>query len=179
MSNILTALILAGGKSERMGKDKALIDYNGMPHVFYLASLVKPFCNKILISRNKNQTELPSNDYEIIFDDDSGENQGPLTGLISAIKQFPNENFITIYCDLINIDEALIHTLINKRDINKFATCFTSNNFPEPSLVIFESKSNKILLDKYNSGKYSIIKFLKENDCKFIQLYKELIDKDD
>lgn len=175
----LTAIILAGGKSERMGKDKALINYTGKPHIFYLADLLSLFCSKILISRNKKQTPLASGNYEVIYDNKTGENQGPLTGLISAIKQFPNENFITIYCDLINIDEALLRTLFNGRDRNKYATCFTSNNFAEPSIVIFESKSNKILLEKYNSGKYSIIKFLKEYDCKYIPLHKELIDKDE
>ncbi len=179
MKRQITALILAGGKSERMGKDKALVDYNGKPHIFFLSDLLTQFTDKIIISRNRNQRELPKGSYDIIYDDDKSENQGPLTGLISAIKQFPHENFITIYCDLINIDEALIHTLINERDINKFATCFISNNFPEPSIVIFENKSNKILLEKYNSGKYSIIKFLKEHDCKFIPLHKELIDKDE
>jgi molybdopterin-guanine dinucleotide biosynthesis protein A len=175
----LTALILAGGKSERMGKDKALIEYNGKPHVLFLADLLTPFTNKILISRNKEQSTLPEGNYEIIFDDESSENQGPLTGLISAINQFPNENFITIYCDLINIDEVVIQTLIDKRDTGKYATCFINNNFPEPSIVIFESKSNQVLLDKYNSGKYSIIKFLKEHDCKFVTLDKTLIDKDE
>lgn len=182
MSNELTALILAGGKSERMGKDKALIDYDGKPHIYFLADLLSPFCDRILISRNKEQAPLPRDnhkkDYQIIYDDESSENQGPLTGLISAIKQFPHENFITIYCDLINIDERLIQALIDERDTNKYATCFISNDFPEPSIVIFENKSYAILLGKYNSGKYSIIKFLKEFDCKFIPLNKKVIDKD-
>ncbi|MBS1494112.1 MAG: molybdenum cofactor guanylyltransferase [Bacteroidetes bacterium] len=179
MSNELTALILAGGKSQRMGKDKALINYTGKPHIFYLADLLSPFCSKILISRNKEQAPFPKGNFEIIYDDESSENQGPLTGLISAIKQFPNENFITIYCDLINIDETLLKILIDGRDANKFATCFIKEDFPEPSMVIFESKSNHILLEKYNSGRYSIIKFLKEHDCKYIPLQNELIDKDE
>ena len=179
MSNKLTALIIAGGKSERMGKDKALIDYKGKPHIFFLAKLLSPYCNKILISRNKEQVPLPEGNYHIIYDDESSENQGPLTGLISAIKQFPHENFINIYCDLINIDETLIQILINERDTNKYATCFITNDFPEPSIVIFESKANQILLEKYASGKYSIIKFLKEHDCKYITLDKTLIDKDE
>lgn len=183
MQEELFLLIIAGGKSERMGKDKALIDYKGKPHIFFLAKLLSPYCNKILISRNKEQAPLNEKnhkiDYEIIFDDESSENQGPLTGLISAIKQFPHENFITIYCDLINIDETLIQILINERDTNKYATCFITNDFPEPSIVIFESKANQILLEKYASGKYSIIKFLKEHDCKYITLDKTLIDKDE
>lgn len=179
MKRQITALILAGGKSKRMGKDKALIDYNGKPNVLFLADLLSIFTNKILISRNKEQVKLPEGDYEIIYDDESSENQGPLTGLISAIKQFPNENFITIYCDLINIDKVLIQTLIDKRDPNKYATCFITNDFPEPSIVIIEKKSNEILLEKYNASKYSIIKFLKEHDCKFVALDKTLIDKDE
>lgn len=183
MSNNLTALILAGGKSERMGKDKALIDYNGKPHIFFLAELLSPYCDKILISRNTEQARLSlenqKKDYQIIYDDESSDNQGPLTGLVSAIKQFPHENFITIYCDLINIDEASIKTLIDKRDTNKYATCFFTNDFPDPSVVIFENKSNQILLEKYNKGKYSIIKFLKEHDCKYVLSNEKLIDKDE
>ncbi len=183
IENNLTALIHAGGKSERMGKDKALIDYNGMPHVFYLANLVKPFCNKILISRNKSQIELPPGDYEIIFDDDSSENQGPLTGLISAIEKYPSSNFLIMYCDLINLNEDILEKLIKGRDEEKYATCFTANNFPEPSIAIIENKSNLILLENYKKGRYSIIKLLKEFDCKYIplneKLNEKLIDKDE
>lgn len=179
MANNLTALILAGGKSERMGKDKALINYKGQPHIFYLAELLSPFCDKVLISRNKNQTLLPEGNYEIILDDESSENQGPLTGLISAIKKYPSANFLTIYCDIINADEEFLQYLIKERDIGKCATCFESNNFPEPSIVIFENKSNQIILNKYNSGKYSIINFLKEYDCKKVSLPHPLIDKNE
>jgi len=180
MNKNLTALILAGGKSERMGKDKALIEYEGKPHIFYLADLLAPFSDKILISRNKQQAALPVGNYEIIYDDDGTENQGPLTGLISAIKKYPSSDFLSIYCDVINLNNGLVRRLIEERDETKYATCFVSNGFPEPSIVIFENKSNQIILDKYNSGKYSIIKFLKEYDCKKISLNEneKIIDKD-
>ncbi len=184
IENDLTALILAGGKSERMGKDKALIDYKGKPHIFYLADLLSLCTDKILISRNKVQLPLPNEhhnkNYEIIYDDDSTDNQGPLTGLISAVKKYPNANFLTVYCDIVNADSLLINKLIKGRYRGKYATCFTSDNFPEPSIVIFENKANEILFEKYRSEKYSIIKFLKEYDCKKISLTNDekLIDKD-
>jgi len=174
----LTALILAGGKSERMGKDKALIDYNGTPNVFHLANLVKPFCSKILISRNKGQEALPDNltdiNFEIILDDNSSENQGPLTGLISAIEKYPSSNFLLLYCDLVNLNETIIQKLIDGRDEAKYATCFMVNNFPEPSIAIIENKSNLLLWKKYKKGRYSIIKLLKEFDCKRIPLDEKL-----
>jgi molybdopterin-guanine dinucleotide biosynthesis protein A len=176
---MLTGLILAGGKSSRMGKDKALIDDNGEPHVFHLAKLLEPCCTKILISRNKDQKILPENNYEIIFDDESSENQGPLTGLISAIEKYPDENFLVMYCDLYSINENTIEKLVNGRDKEKYATCFLINDFPEPSFAIIENKSNPILLNKYKSGKYSIIKFLKEFDCKQITHDEKIIDKDE
>lgn len=178
MAEKLTGLILAGGKSSRMGRDKALIDFNGSPQIYYLASLIKPFCTKILISRNKNQAEIPDNDYEIVFDDESDENQGPLTGLISAIKKHPDSSFLVLYCDLLNIENC-ISLLINERDNTKYGTCFLVNNFPEPSIAIIESKANKILFEKYKAGKYSIIKFLKDFECKYITLHQPIIDKDE
>jgi len=181
MKNNLTALILAGGKSERMGKDKALIEYNGTPQVFYLANLIKPYCNKILISRNKEQQALTINDFginfEIIFDDTSSENQGPLTGLISAIEKYPSSNFLILYCDLIDLNESIVQKLFDGRDEQKYATCFMVNDFPEPSIAIIENKSNLILWKKYKKGRYSIIKLLKEFDCKRITLDANLIEK--
>jgi len=179
MKSDLTALILAGGKSSRMGKDKALIEYNGKPQAIYLADLLSNYCKEVLISRNKKQEELPQCDYEIIYDDENIENQGPLTGLISAIKKYPNKNFFILYCDLVNVDNEIIEKLISAREENNFATCFKISDFIEPSIVIIENKSNSILLRKYSEGNYSIIKFLKEFDTKIILFDGQLKDKDE
>ena len=179
MKSKLTGLILAGGSSTRMGTDKALIEYIGKPQVLYLADLIFPYCSKTLISRNSKQEEISNCRYEIIHDDENCENQGPLTGLISAIKKYPKDNFLILYCDLINVDKSVVEKLIRERDINKHATCFEINGFPEPSMAIFENKSNHLLMQKYSAGKYSIIKFLKEFDTKKVIFEEQLKDKDE
>lgn len=179
MKSELTGLILAGGSSTRMGKDKALIEYNGKPQVLYLADLILPYCSKMLISRNSTQEKLSNCNYEIILDDEGCENQGPLTGLISAIKEYPRDNFLFLYCDLINVDNSIVEKLISEREVNKHATCFEINGFPEPSMAIFENKSNHLLIQKYSAGKYSIIKFLKEFDTKKAIFEGQLKDKDE
>jgi molybdopterin-guanine dinucleotide biosynthesis protein A len=179
MKNDLTGLILAGGKSSRMGKDKALIEYNGKPQAIYLADLLSNYCKEVLISRNKEQEELPQCDYEIIYDDENIENQGPLTGLISAIKKYPDKTYFTVYCDLINVNNEVVEKLISAREENNFTTCFEISDFVEPSIVIIENKSNSILLQKYSEGNYSIIKFLKEFDTKKVLFEGQLKDKDE
>jgi len=43
----INGLILAGGKSKRMGQDKGSINYYGKPHREFLAELIAPFCKVI------------------------------------------------------------------------------------------------------------------------------------
>ena len=50
--NQYTAIILAGGKSSRMGEDKGLMLYNGKPMIQHVIDAVLPLTNCILISAN-------------------------------------------------------------------------------------------------------------------------------
>lgn len=78
----LYGLVLAGGKSTRMGEDKGLISYFGLEHRIYLAKLLAPFCEKTYISCQEVQLSDNLDGYNPLID--LVPSKGPMSGLISA-----------------------------------------------------------------------------------------------
>ncbi|HPG34509.1 MAG TPA: molybdenum cofactor guanylyltransferase, partial [Lentimicrobium sp.] len=72
----ITGIVLAGGKSTRMGTDKGLMIFQGKPLVMYSIDLLSMFCGRILIS--SNNPEYAKFGYEIIADELPG--AGPMAG---------------------------------------------------------------------------------------------------
>ncbi len=165
MTKILNGLVLSGGKSTRMGKDKSLINYHGKPQRDHLIDLLKPYCECVFISSPKNtkssQTLIPDH-----FDLDS-----PLNGILSAFHFDPVASWLTIPVDMPNIDSKAVEYLIKHRDEHKTATCFSDSEGqnPEPLFTIWEAKAKPILFAFFNNGESSPRKFLLENDIHMVK----------
>lgn len=145
-------LILSGGKSTRMGQDKGLINYHGMPQRDYLYGLLATVCEKPFMSiRGDQLSELPSH-VNVIVDDD--EFKGPFNGLISAHKQHPDVAWLVLACDLPLIDQPALKELIAARNQAKKATAFAlkENPLPEPLCAIWESSALSESIDYLRSG---------------------------
>ena len=94
----LTAVLLAGGESRRMGRDKATIEFDGQPlwkrQVETLRSLVP---ERILVSARIKPAWLPA-DAEFVQDDPpSG---GPLSGLTKALAAMRTTHLVALAVDM-------------------------------------------------------------------------------
>jgi molybdenum cofactor guanylyltransferase len=151
-------LVLAGGKSSRMGQDKGTINYHGQPQREHLFELLKNFCDEVYLSC-KNADHIPdflnplSDQYEI---------ESPLNGILSAFKKDSDAAWLGIAVDMPLVDAETIKFLIGSRGANKVATCFrdSDNKKPEPLFTIWEPRAYPLLLDFYNQGKISPRDFL-------------------
>jgi molybdopterin-guanine dinucleotide biosynthesis protein A len=164
----LNGLILAGGKSRRMGHDKCQIQFtNGKPQFQVLQSLLIKYCDNVFLSRRRDQVN-PAIVKRIV---DQYDMEGPLNGLLSAFKYDPLMDWISVPCDMPMIDDGLLSYLLSNRNRNKVATCFwdSDKKFPEPLLTIWEKKAGKLLTEFYNSGGMSPRKFLMQNDVEIIE----------
>jgi molybdopterin-guanine dinucleotide biosynthesis protein A len=87
----ITGIILAGGKSTRMGTDKALIQIAGKTLLERVIEVCRPICSEIIIS--SNNPEHDKSGYQIIPDEIH--NCGPIGGIYSCLKKSEtNWNFI-------------------------------------------------------------------------------------
>ena len=165
----LFGLVLSGGKSTRMGTDKGLIKYHGVPQREYLYDLLSQVCKETFISlREEQEAELPSGMQTIV---DLNEFRGPYNGLLSAHKKYPEAAWLVLACDLPLMDLEALNELISQRDNAKQATAFAlkENPLPEPLCAIWEPHAFADSLRYLESGVGTCPrKFLINNDTKLV-----------
>lgn len=105
ISNDLCAVILAGGRSRRMGVNKALLKVGGQPLIQKLIDRVLPLTPRILISSNDAASyrflKLP-------VVPDCFMDRGPLAGIHAVMKQNACSLYIVLACDLPNLRDQIL-----------------------------------------------------------------------
>ena len=105
-------VILAGGKSSRMGSDKALLEMNGEKFIERLMNELNDFDEK-LIARGANQSVSSNGWLEI---PDIYPERGPIGGLHSALSKCQSEALFCVTCDMPLFENALARELCEELD---------------------------------------------------------------
>ena len=162
INTAIYGLVLAGGRSSRMGRDKGLIVYSDKPQREYIADLLRKFCAQVYVScKTKEYIPVDLNPLP-----DQFELESPLNGILSAFKKNESVAWLTVPVDMPYVDEAALAYLLNHRDTNKMATCFVDSDgkHPEPLLALWEARAAAPLKKYYESGGISPREFLKQQD---------------
>lgn len=148
----LNALVLAGGKSERMGQDKGAMDWHGKEQQYYMADLLKNYTGDVFISCRADQQQGIDPAYPTIADTFTG--LGPFGAILSAFREHPEKAWLIVACDLPLLDEPSLDWLVANRNSSAVATAFKSphDGFPEPLIAIWEPKSYPVLLSFLSEG---------------------------
>ncbi len=144
-------LVLAGGKSQRMGHDKTVISYHGKPQREHLLSLLEPCCESVQLSCRHDQQEALKA-YPILPDKMIG--LGPFGAILTAFQQDPQAAWLVVASDLPHLNTRAINYLLENRDPSKLATAFHNSvtGFPDPLFTIWEPKSYPTLLQFLSWG---------------------------
>ena len=124
----ITAIILSGGKSSRMGQDKGLIKIKDKPMVQYAIEAVKPFCEHIMLLSNQV-------DYDVFGVDvytDKVKDIGPMGGIYTGLKESKTDLNLVLTCDSPFVDETIVEGLINdyQNGIDAFYCNYAANKYP-------------------------------------------------
>lgn len=112
MDKKISAVILAGGESRRMGEDKALLEIGGKTLLEVLVEEVRPYVTEVIISTNRKEAYHFLRD--VVFVEDYQKGEGPLGGIISSLEQASNEWSLVLSCDMPYFKGALIPYLREK-----------------------------------------------------------------
>ncbi len=165
-------LVLAGGKSLRMGTDKGLLDYFGKSQRNYSVDLLEKLNLKTFLSVRKEQNVEDTATIEDVF-----LGLGPFGAICSAFQTDPNSAWLVLATDLPFVDEAIIELLLEKRDPSKVATAIKGKNkqFPEPLITIWEPKAYPIMLNYLAQGISCPRKVLINSDIEILEIDDDYI----
>jgi molybdenum cofactor guanylyltransferase len=136
----LYGLVLVGGKSSRMGTEKALLHYAGKPQFQRAYELITRYCDGVFLSIHPDQaavTEFAA--FPQIIDTAAGVS-GPMAGILSALRTNPHAAWLVVACDLPFLDETTMAHLVQNRNRRQIATAYRSphDGLPEPLCAIYE-----------------------------------------
>lgn len=103
MQKHTVGVVLAGGKSTRMGQDKALLSFQGETLLHHQVQLLRPICDQVVVSGEYA-------DFACV--PDSMQGYGPITGIYSVAKQFPNCSLLVVPVDMPLLTEAHLNLLL-------------------------------------------------------------------
>lgn len=108
----VTAVILAGGRGERMGGvDKGLLLIDGKPLIQHSIDVLEPQVEQIVINANRNLDQYQRLGHPVI-EDIFPDFAGPLAGIASAMRQVETGYMLVVPCDTPGITHILLDRLI-------------------------------------------------------------------
>lgn len=143
---VLNGLVLAGGKSVRMGQDKGAIKWFNKEQRYHIADILMQQCDDVFISCRTDQQLQLAEAYKAL--PDTFVNLGPYGAILSAFREQPDSAWLVVACDMPLLDSATLTHLIENRDPSSIATTYKSDfeGLPEPLITIWEPKSYPVLL---------------------------------
>lgn len=154
------AVLLVGGYSTRMGKDKFLIDFNGQPQWEFMVEQLNSFFDEVFISCRADQAKYFEGQKLIL---DEVENIGPMGAMYSSFRKNPTHDCIFfVACDLPNFDISLSAKLHKQLSTNyDVVAAFNPVRKTAEPLFAFWNRSAIPLIEKCIAEKnYALFKCL-------------------
>ncbi|APZ46010.1 molybdenum cofactor guanylyltransferase [Polaribacter reichenbachii] len=158
-------LVLVGGKSTRMGKDKSELNYFGKPQ--------KEFAKELLENNNLETFYSVQNSSEKENEiSDKFLNLGPFGGICSAFQKEPNSAWFVLATDVPFVSDEIIQLVLQHRNPSKAATAIKGKGkqFVEPLITIYEPKAYPILLQYLAQGYSCPRKMLINSDVEIVEI---------
>jgi len=163
----LSAVILAGGKSSRMGQDKALLPFGGYNSLAeYQYQKLKKIFNSVYISTKDNKFDF---DAKLIYD--KYQDSSPLVAIVSIFEELNCDAFLLLSVDIPFVDLKDIEKLIQSYNQNSDYDVYVikSGNGIEPTAAIYSKtilKNAKKMLDANN---HKLTELILQNNYKLIK----------
>ncbi|MGL1891828.1 MAG: molybdenum cofactor guanylyltransferase [Spirochaetaceae bacterium] len=160
-----TVIILAGGKSTRMGMDKLRIKINGNYLIDNIINKLKNEFDEIIIVTND---PLYHREDGIIVIDDEDKSCGPLCGIYSGLKRSSSNYSFVMACDMPYVNLDFIRYEKEKLN-NTFDVIIAKIGvFTEPLYGFYKKEMLTKIYNEIKNGQYSINKLLKKINTKYI-----------
>ncbi len=130
----ITGIILAGGKSSRMGTDKGFLQLNNKSFVQYSIDALKPLVFDIIIVSDNSNYDVFG--HQRITDDIK--DAGPVSGIYSGLQASKTEYNLILSCDVPLISSEVLQQLIEEVDDTVEIIQAESNGKSMPLVALYK-----------------------------------------
>lgn len=162
-----SAIILAGGKSIRMGEDKSLLQVNGKPLISKIANQLFPNFNEVIIGSNEKE-KFKFLNLKIVPDIEK--DRGPLMGLLSSLKSSSSDlNFVTA-CDVPHMYMPFIRLLLSLSADNDIVIPVTGKNRFETLFAVYSKSIIPVAEELLKNGKSRITELFSRVRVTYVEM---------
>jgi len=142
--NLVGILILAGGRSERLKENKALIRLGGKPLLLHVLERVLGLTNEVVVAVGKNDelsayTRILPSTVTVVKD--TVEGKGPLAGISAGMRSMGSKYALVLPCDSPFIKKEVLMYLLHKVQKADAAIPQWPNGNIEPLHAIYKIRS--------------------------------------
>jgi len=164
--NKITGILLAGGMSQRMGKEKGIIRVGPKYLYQYALQVLENLCDEVLISTCKEG--LFFENHPKVCDEIPG--IGPMGGIYSCLKQSSNNVNVVLSYDMPLASEALLTYLIGESQAYDIVLPALHKNMPEPLCGIYRKETVRIFEQLISQQKFAVHQAIRQGNSKIIQI---------
>ncbi len=162
----ITGILLAGGKSSRMGKEKGFIMLGDKMLYQYPLRVLESLCDEILISTCK--TLEIEEDHEQVCDEIT--DLGPIGGIYTCLKKSSSTLNIILSYDLPMIKQDVLEELLRSSSGHDVVLPAMDPDWPEPLCGIYTKDVADVMLGQIKKGEYAVHKCLSLVQTKIVQV---------
>jgi molybdenum cofactor guanylyltransferase len=135
----LRGLVLAGGQSRRMGKDKAGLEHAGATLLDRAVKLLQVHIDNVHVSIRPDQQQDSIRRSHALIKDELAD-IGPAAGILAAHRAYPESAWFVVACDLPYLSDTEVSALIAARRAGHAVTAWSAvrRGEPEPLCAIYE-----------------------------------------
>jgi molybdopterin-guanine dinucleotide biosynthesis protein A len=160
-----TGFITAGGRSARMGSDKAWLEIEGEPLIKRTLAALRPVTSSMAIIANTdayNSLGVP------VFGDEH-HGVGPLEAVRVALSNTQTRRVLLVGCDLPFVTSALFSFLLSQPSTNEAVVPLSADNQPEPLCAIYCKDSLPIVVDLIERGERKMARLFELVPTRFVE----------
>lgn len=149
--------VLCGGRSQRMGRDKALLRYGNVPLVVHVAQQVREATGSATLVGSR---ALYGHLGWPVIEDEPGERNGPLGGMIAALAQSPAERNLIVACDMPWLQAAALADLVHFSSAADVVCARVEGRWLEPLCAVYHRRCLPMLRQALGEGERAVRRIL-------------------
>ncbi len=151
----ISAYIIAGGQSRRFGQDKALYPYQGRPLIEYVIETARHVFDRVAIVADRaDRFGYPG----IPCHADVISGQGPIAGVLTALRYAATERVFILACDMPELDSGLMIHMNSVSEGHDVTVPWVSGYY-EPLHAIYSKNCLPPIEESVKKGKRQIVSF--------------------